>query len=50
MKDALYVGLMCAGFILGWYGGIAGYEWTKWYAAPVFMMMIGMMVRFFWMK
>lgn len=50
MTEFIYLLLLLISFGLGWKHGLAGYESTRWLAAPAFTFMIGAMVRFFWMK
>lgn len=50
MKEISYVGLCAVFFILGWYQGMAEYEYTKWLGAPMFAFFAGAAIRLFWMR
>lgn len=50
MIQFVYVALLSVSFAFGWYEGLAGYQYTRWVAAPIFTCMLGMMVRYFWGK
>jgi len=46
--NIFYYLVMISMVSLGYWGGFAGYTWTKWFAMPFFAYGVGALIKFIW--